>query len=85
MDSRFLIERRTITQGLLAGAALLACGATQAANTAAADEGRIRRVKLNAARIHYREWGSRSSPPLVLLHPAPFNSHIWTSLGPALT
>lgn len=73
-------------QSFLAGSALLFGGAvTKAAKSAAApDTANSHRLRINGAQIHYREWGKKNSPPLLLLHPAPLNSHVWLTLGPAL-
>ena len=35
--------------------------------------------QLNGEKIHYREWGPDTAPPLVLLHPSLLNSHVWDS------
>jgi pimeloyl-ACP methyl ester carboxylesterase len=40
--------------------------------------------QLNGTKIHYRQWGLDSAPPLLLLHPAPLNSHVWDSFAPAM-
>ena len=37
--------------------------------------------ELNGAKIHYREWGMESAPPMLLLHPAPLNCHVWDSFA----
>jgi esterase len=43
-----------------------------------------RRVQVNGTTLHYLEWGSEQSPPLMLLHPAPLNAHAWDRFGPAM-
>lgn len=43
-----------------------------------------RSVRVNGVVLHYLEWGSPSAPPLVLLHPAPLNAHVWDRLGPLM-
>jgi len=40
--------------------------------------------QLNGVRIHYRQWGTDSAPPMLLLHPAPLNSHVWDAFGPMM-
>ena len=81
-----LTDRRALLQGMLTGSAvLLSEGLLRAALALApTDEGTSQRVRINGAQIHYREWGDPKAPPLVLLHPAPFNSHVWVALAPAL-
>ena len=41
-------------------------------------------VQVNGVKLHYLEWGSEPSKPMVLLHPAPLNAHIWDRFGPAM-
>jgi esterase len=33
--------------------------------------------KVNGVRLHFLEWGTAGARPLVLLHPAPLNAHVW--------
>jgi esterase len=41
-------------------------------------------VQINGVKLHYLEWGSERSKPMVLLHPAPLNAHVWDRFGPAM-
>jgi esterase len=41
-------------------------------------------VQVNGTTLHYLEWGNEQSPPLLLLHPAPLNAHVWDRFGPAM-
>jgi pimeloyl-ACP methyl ester carboxylesterase len=41
-------------------------------------------VQVNGLRLHYLEWGSERSEPMVLLHPAPLNAHVWDHFGPVM-
>lgn len=81
-----LIDRRAALGSLMAGAtALSISGVGRLACAASApDEGRSHRLRIRGAEIHYREWGDKASQPLLLLHPAPLNSHIWVTLAPVL-
>ena len=39
---------------------------------------------LNGAKIHVRQWGPDSAPPMLLLHPGMLNSHVWDSFAPVV-
>src|SRR5689334_22507114 len=39
---------------------------------------------LNGLRFHYLEWGSESSPPLVLLHGYSSHAHSWDTFARAM-
>lgn len=54
--------------------------AAQDANTAT----KSKMLQVNGVRVHYLEWGSERARPIVLLHPAPLNAHVWDHLGPIL-
>ena len=41
-------------------------------------------LDINGVKLHYLEWGARDSSPLLLLHPAPLNAHVWETFGPAM-
>src|SRR5215203_5116252 len=45
---------------------------------------RSKTLQVNGVRLHYLEWGSDRARPIVLLHPAPLNAHVWDHLGPIL-
>ena len=45
---------------------------------------RSKRVQVNGTTLHYLEWGREEAPPLLLLHPAPLNAHVWDRFGPAM-
>lgn len=45
---------------------------------------RSKTLQVNGVRLHYLEWGSDGSRPLLLLHPAPLNAHVWDRFGPAM-
>jgi esterase len=42
-------------------------------------------IVVNGLRLHYREWGSEASPPLVLLHGITSNAQTWDRFAPAMT
>ena len=42
------------------------------------------RIRVGGLRLRYAAWGSRASPPLVLLHGGAANSHWWDWMGPEL-
>jgi esterase len=54
--------------------------AAQGADTAT----KSKTLRVNGVRLHYLEWGSERARPIVLLHPAPLNAHVWDHLGPIL-
>jgi pimeloyl-ACP methyl ester carboxylesterase len=54
--------------------------AAQRADAAA----RSNTVQVNGVKLHYLEWGSERSPPMVLLHPAPLNAYVWDQFGAAM-
>lgn len=39
---------------------------------------------MNGVKLHYFQWGSENASPLVLLHPAPLNAHVWDSFGSSM-
>jgi pimeloyl-ACP methyl ester carboxylesterase len=41
-------------------------------------------LQVNGVRLHYLEWGTERARPIVLLHPAPLNAHVWRHIGPIL-
>src|SRR5438445_5337545 len=41
-------------------------------------------LTLNGLRFHYRDWGSREAPPLVLLHGFTGNARHWDTLARAM-
>lgn len=55
-----------------------------ALSQAAADAPRSRTLRVNGVTLHYLEWGDERRPPLVLLHPAPLNAHVWDRFGAAM-
>ena len=40
-------------------------------------------LQVNGVRLHYLEWGTERARPIVLLHPAPLNAHVWDQIGPS--
>jgi len=42
------------------------------------------RVKVNGLELHYLEWGSAASPPLLLLHGSAGHAHVWDLLAARL-
>ena len=40
--------------------------------------------QLNGPKIHYRQSGRDSGPPMLLLHPGMLNSHVWDSFAPVV-
>lgn len=51
---------------------------------AGASDARSKFINVNGVKLHYLEWGSQQNPPMVLLHPAPLNAHVWDAFGPAI-
>jgi pimeloyl-ACP methyl ester carboxylesterase len=45
---------------------------------------RSRFEAVNGLRLHFLEWGSVSSPPMVCLHAAPLNAHAWDEFAGAM-
>jgi pimeloyl-ACP methyl ester carboxylesterase len=41
-------------------------------------------LDVNGGKLHYLEWGPNNASPLLLLHPAPLNAHVWDEFGPAM-
>jgi esterase len=41
-------------------------------------------VEVNGLRLHYREWGSEASPPLLLLHGITSNVQTWNRFAPEM-
>ncbi len=65
----------------------LFAGLVSRASLAAQTAGRAeasRFLDVNGVKLHYLEWGARDSSPLLLLHPAPLNAHVWDAFGPAM-
>jgi hypothetical protein len=42
-------------------------------------------LSVDSVKLHYLEWRTKDARPLLLLHPAPLNSHVWDAFGPAMT
>lgn len=42
-------------------------------------------LEVNGVKLHYLEWGSRESRPMLLLHPAPLNAHVWDLFARAMS
>ncbi len=63
---------------LIAGSPARALLARQAAAAAS------KFLEVNGVKLHYLEWGDRDSSPLLLLHPAPLNAHVWDAFGPSM-
>jgi esterase len=41
-------------------------------------------AEANGLRLHYREWGDATAPPLVLLHGVTGNADVWDAFAPAM-
>ena len=80
------IARREMLRVLGTGlpAALVYRSTHRLAGQDADEVARSKRVQVNGTTLHYLEWGSEQSPPLILLHPAPLNAHVWRRFGPAM-
>jgi pimeloyl-ACP methyl ester carboxylesterase len=76
-----LLSPTTLAAGLLAAGHRHPAGAAQS-ETPNAPKSFFRNI--NGVNIHYRQWGNESNRPMLLLHPAPLNSHVWNSFGPAM-
>lgn len=53
-------------------------------HAALADEGESRQVEVEGAAIHYRRWGDRDAPGLVLVHGGAAHARWWDHLAPFL-
>jgi pimeloyl-ACP methyl ester carboxylesterase len=42
-------------------------------------------VEIRGVKLHYLAWGDRRARPLLLLHPAPLNAHVWDAFGPVMS
>ena len=57
---------------------------SQAAQTSSRPAAASRFLDINGVKLHYLEWGAADARPLLLLHPAPLNAHVWDAFGPAI-
>jgi pimeloyl-ACP methyl ester carboxylesterase len=76
---------RTLGLGLpMALVAELVPRASVAGQTANRAEAASKFLDVKGVKLHYLEWGAGNANPLLLLHPAPLNAHVWDEFGPAM-
>jgi len=55
-----------------------------AGQAASRSEAASKFLEVKGGKLHYVEWGASNTKPLLLLHPAPLNAHVWDEFGPTM-